>query len=167
MTLRHLGALIYFFGLDIPQYEVSKFLPNLALSTISDWYNKFRRICDIAIRDISLGNNVETVVEIDESCFGKKQKYNRGRRTNRVWVFGLYESATQKSYFEVVSNRKNETLLPIIQRVVLPNSTIFHDDWAGYRKLEELGYAHGTVCHKKEFKSVEGVCTNGIEGTAL
>lgn len=164
MQLKDLALLLYLFALDIPQYEVEKFAPYLAHSTVCDWYKKFRQICDYYIQDISLGSEVETIVEIDESVFGKKQKYNRGKKCNRVWVFGLYESSTLKSYFEVIPNRKNETLLPIIQKVVQTNATIFHDDWAGYRRLEDMGYKHGTVCHKKEFKSVEGVCTNGIEG---
>lgn len=104
------------------------------------------------------------VIEIDESLFGKKQKYNRGRKTKKEWVFGLAQRETRKTSFHVVKDRKNDTLHPIICAVVEKESTVYHDDWIGYRKLHELGFKHGTVCHKETFKSAEGVCTNTIEG---
>ena len=51
-----------------------------------------------------------------------------------------------------------------LQKVVEPGTMIFHDDWAVYQNLDNQGYSHGTVVHKYEFKSKEGVCTNTIEG---
>ena len=43
-------------------------------------------------------------------------------------------------------------------------SLYIHDDWPAYQKLDEQGYSHGTVTHKYEFKSKDGVCTNLIQG---
>ena len=104
------------------------------------------------------------IVEIDESLFGKKEKFHRGRTTKKQWVFGLAQRDTRITSFHVVADRSNATLHPLILEHVNPSAEIYHDDWAGYRKLELLGYSHGTVCHKDTFKSPEGVCTNLIEG---
>jgi transposase-like protein len=72
-----------------------------------------------------------------------------------------------------VSDRSEETLIPIIQRHVEPGATIYSDGWSSYCSLNELGYNHFTVLHKYSFKKVyvkEGtgeevqVHTNRIEG---
>ena len=59
-------------------------------------------------------------VEIDESLFGRKIKYNRGNRSKglRIWVFGLVERDSNTILLYPVSDRKETTLLPLIQRHV-------------------------------------------------
>lgn len=104
------------------------------------------------------------IIEIDESLFGKKNKYCRGKLTKKVWVFGLAQRDSRHTRFFVIPNRKNETLHPLITNHVEKGICIFHDDWSGYRKLHDMGYPHGTVVHTREFKSADGVCTNLIEG---
>jgi len=103
-------------------------------------------------------------VEIDESAFGKKTKYNRGRAYNKKWVFGMVERNTRKLCLKVVDNRRKDTLMPILEKHATKRSTIYHDDWASYRDMTSYGYKHGTVNHKNTFVSEEGVCTNTIEG---
>ena len=51
----------------------------------------------------------------------------------------------------VVVKRNAETLIPIIQRHVLPGTEIASDEWRAYSKLRELGYIHYTVNHSKNF----------------
>ena len=54
----------------------------------------------------------------------------------------------------------------MIQRRVLPGSTIVTDEWRGYNSLEEMGYTHPAVNHSVVFKDEErGACTNTAEGT--
>ena len=65
---------------------------------------------------------------------------------------------------QIVEKRDADTLVPIIQKYVKPGTTIYSDCWGAYCKLDQISFKHGTVNHSKEFKSVEGVCTNGIEG---
>lgn len=69
---------------------------------------------------------------------------------------------TQNS--QIVEKRDADTLVTIIQKYVKPETTIYSDCWGAYCKLDQIGFKHGTVNHSKEFKNVEGVCTNGIEG---
>ena len=67
-----------------------------------------------------------------------------------------------------VDNRSAETLLALIQRHVLPGTTIITDCWKGYKSdgLIELGMLHTTVNHSLHFVDpTTGAHTNGIEGT--
>jgi hypothetical protein len=68
------------------------------------------------------------IVQIDESLFNHKSKYNRGRRASKEqWVFGLADISSKPAitYMETVDKRDAATLLPIIQHVVKPG-TIIH-----------------------------------------
>ena len=55
-------------------------------------------------------------IEIDESKFGKR-KYHRGKRVDGVWVFGGIERESKRCFFEIVSDRSAETLIPIIKNM--------------------------------------------------
>ena len=159
--------IFYFFSIDLQLYQVEKMLPDIAHSTLVNYYQMLRQLCRQHWSSMKMVGNVEgfhNIIEIDESLFGKKQKYNRGRPTKKQWVFGLVERTSRKTHFRCVSDRKQDTLLPIIQSHVQQGATIYHDDWAAYRDLQFMGYEHGTVVHKYEFVSKDGVCTNTIEG---
>lgn len=67
---------------------------------------------------------------------------------------------------EMVERRNADTLLPIIQKYIKPNTTIISDLWAAYRKIGDLpeGYNHLTVNHSLNFVDPEtGACSNTIE----
>ena len=51
----------------------------------------------------------------------------------------------------IVRNRSAEELIPLIQGVVLPGSTIMSDQWAAYNSLGTLGHTHYTVNHTENF----------------
>ena len=108
------------------------------------------------------GNGVE--VEIDKSKFGKR-KYYRGHRVEGQWVFGGREKYNKRKVFMIpVENRKEETLIPIIQQWIHPGSIIHSDCWKSYNKLSKIGYTHVTVNHSKEFlNESNAACTNAIE----
>ena len=95
----------------------------------------------------------DTIVKIDESTWGNKRTYNRGRisRTND-WIFGLIQRDTGRSLaLFIVNNRSAAELLPRIQNIVLPGTTIISDQWAAYNSLNTLGYMHLTVNHSENF----------------
>ena len=55
-------------------------------------------------------------VEIDESKFGKR-KYHKGHAVEGQWVFGGREKNDKSKVFMIpVDNRKQETLIPLIQK---------------------------------------------------
>lgn len=147
-------------------------LPGIAHTTIVNFYAKLRDRVFEHIEGLKMDTFVdksENIIEIDESVFGRKRKYNRGALTkhNSVWVFGLAQRGSRKTYFVPVTDRKKETLIPIIKSKVPQESMIYHDDWASYKDLENYGYSHDVVVHKEEFVSQSGVCTNTIEGERM
>ena len=114
-------------------------------------------------------------IEIDESLFGRRIKYNRGNPNPgmKIWIFGLVERASNSLILYPVSDRTADTLIPLVQRHVAPCFTIYSDGWRQDCNLNALGYRHFTVLHKYSFKKVyvkEGteekvtVHTNQIEG---
>ncbi|KAG0438837.1 hypothetical protein DMUE_2849 [Dictyocoela muelleri] len=98
--------------------------------------------------------------------FHYRQKYHVERisQHNR-WVFGIIEvsNTLSKYYVEVVPDRSQETLLPIIHRVCRTGSVIWSDEWRGYRNLYP-SFTHLTVNHSYNFVNpVTGVHTQNIE----
>ena len=54
--------------------------------------------------------------------------YFRGERVEGQWLFGGVEKGDSSKCFLVpVENRKAETLLPLIQKHIMPRSTIVSD----------------------------------------
>ena len=85
-------------------------------------------------------------------------------RAKQRWVFGIYDPSTKEGHIELVEQRDAATLLPIIQRIVAPGTTIWSDEWAAYGQLSSLGFVHETVNHSRHFKDPDtGVCTNHVE----
>ena len=67
---------------------------------------------------------------------------------------------------EVCGDRKAETLIPIIQSTIKPNSEIWSDLWKAYGSLNNLGFTHKTVNHSENFVDPNTkVNTQKIEGT--
>jgi len=69
------------------------------------------------------------IVQIDESLFNHKPKYQRGRRASKdkeTWVFGIAETSHTPAvtYMQTVEKRDAATLLPIIERIVRLGSTV-------------------------------------------
>ena len=112
----------------------------------------------------------DDIVEIDESKFGKKRKYNRGRRHRGKWVIGLLSRTSGEFVLKAVDKRNRRTLIPIIIDHVKPRSTVYTDDWKAYGNLRYLGlgYRHRVVVHARHFVNRdavdEPVHTNTIEG---
>ena len=92
------------------------------------------------------------VVKIDEPKFAKP-KYHRGKRCgDGSWIFGGIERTDKKRFFAVpVMKRNAETLLPIIQAFIHPESIIMSNKWGAYNNISQLdeGYEHQTVNHRK------------------
>lgn len=166
MRLSDYMTLVYMFAADIPPYLVERMVPNVSQVTILSVYGRLRKLCSEKVwAGLLLGEDANgSIVEIDESYFGKSRKYNKGKVTQHIWVFGVVDSETGKLLLKCVPNRKKETLVPIMQKHVSPQATIHHDDFSTYRRLQDAGFCHGAVNHSKEFKSKDGVCTNTIEG---
>ena len=113
------------------------------------------------IRESMARQSVELVgvVHIDESLYGPRGKNNkRGwAAEKKVCLFGMIEKGGNVKVV-VVKDRKNETLIPIIEKYVSKDSEALHTDKFGvYKKLPGRGFKH-------KIKDNTTVSTNCIEG---
>ncbi|KCZ81399.1 hypothetical protein H312_01154, partial [Anncaliia algerae PRA339] len=78
--------------------------------------------------------------------------------------FVEFNEKITKCFATCIHNKKSETILPLIEKHVLPGTKIYTDEHKSYQKLNSLGFIHGTVCHKYEFVNKETrVNTQAIE----
>ena len=156
--------LVYYWCYNIPLEYVS-FQLEISETSLVDWFNFCRDVCaDILLSDNKKIGGPGHMVEIDESKFGKN-KYGYGRSVEGVWVLGGIDRETRETFFQVVKDRKEETLLPILLDNILPDTIIISDQWKSYSKLYKHFSQHLTVNHSVEFvdPSDPRVHTNNIE----
>src|SRR5215210_3916432 len=63
-----------------------------------------------------------------------------------------------------VSDAKRATVVPQVQKKVLPETTIYTDEYRVYDNLSKQGYRHSRVHHAEEIYVAGVVHTNTIEG---
>ena len=98
-------------------------------------------------------------IEVDESYFGGKRKGKRGRGAARkVPVFGLLKRGG-KVYTKIISDASGATLIPIIERKVVPDSIVYSDCWKAYNVLD---FKHFRINHSERFADAHNHI-NGIE----
>ena len=101
-------------------------------------------------------------VEADESYFGGVRKGKRGRgAAGKVAVFGLLKRRG-KVYACTVPNAKTETLIPIIEEKVTPDSIVYTDTFRSYNALDISDFHHRRIDHSKLFSQKQNHI-NGIE----
>ena len=90
LPLRLQMEILYFFGTDMQVFEVEKFT-SISHVSIIEWYKKLRILCKSFLEKdpISLGTSEGSIIEIDESLFGKKRKYHRGTG-NQVYTNNIH-----------------------------------------------------------------------------
>ena len=101
-------------------------------------------------------------IEADESYFGGKRKGKRGRgAAGKVAVFGLLKRGG-KVYTAIIPNAKTETLLPIIEEKVRPDSIVYTDTFRAYNALDVSDFHHMRINHSELFADRQNHI-NGIE----
>ena len=101
-------------------------------------------------------------IEVDESYFGGHRKGNRGRgAAGKVPVFGLLKRGG-KVYTKIISDASGTTLIPIIEKKVIPDSIVYSDCWKGYNILDVSDFKHYRINHSKLFADRQNHI-NGIE----
>ncbi len=101
-------------------------------------------------------------VEADESYFGRRRKGKRGRGAGgKVAVFGLLKRGG-KVYTAIIPNAKTETLLPIIEGKVRPDSIVYTDTFRSYNALDVSAFHHQRINHLELFADHQNH-NNGIE----
>ncbi len=105
-------------------------------------------------------------IEVDESDFGGKRKGKRGRgAAGKIPVFGLLKRGG-KVYTKLIPDASGATLIPIIERKVVPDSIVYSDFWRGDNVLDVSDFHHFRINHSKRFvdrhNHINGP-VNGIE----
>ena len=101
-------------------------------------------------------------IEVDESYFGGHRKGNRGRgAAGKVPVFGLLKRGG-RVYTQIIPDAKSSTLVPIIEKKVIPDSIVYSDCWRGYNTLDVTDFKHYRINHSKLFADRKNHI-NGIE----
>ena len=100
-------------------------------------------------------------IEVDESYFGGKRKSKRGRgAAGKIPVFGLLKRGG-KVYTKIIPDASAATLMPIIERKVVPDSIVYSDGWKGDNVLDVLDFHHFRINHS-EFFADDQTHINGI-----
>ena len=124
----------------------------------------FQRLREIIVDELEQ-ESYETFdgeIEVDESYFGGARKGNRGRdAAGKVPVFGLLKR-NGKVYTKIIPDASGASLLPIIERKVIPDSIVYSDCWRGYNVLDVSGFKHYRINHSKLFADKQNHI-NGIE----
>jgi len=71
---------------------------------------------------------------------GENKVQQRTSSPTALGLWHLYDPETKQEYIQLVTARNAATLLPIIQRVVEPGSTIWSDKWQAYWPVRCLGF---------------------------
>ena len=101
-------------------------------------------------------------IEADESYFGGVRKGKRGRgAAGKIAVFGLLKRGG-KVYTAIIPNARTETLLPIIEEQIAPDSIVYTDTFCAYNALDVSAFHHHRINHSELFAE-RGNHINGIE----
>jgi transposase len=109
-------------------------------------------------------------VEMDETYFGGRRKGYRGRPgagdKKKSPIVGIVERKTGKSRIiaKATQNVNADTLTGMVKEYVLPESTIFTDDFSGYDRLKNHGFTHHRINHSAKVWVMGNIHTNTIEG---
>ena len=115
----------------------------------------FHRLREIIAWQLDEASPLAGEVEVDGSYFGGKRKGKRGRgAAGKVPVFGILKRGG-KVYTKMIPNARAETLIPIINRMILPDSIVYTDTWASYNALDISDFRHVRINHSELFADKE------------
>ncbi len=129
--------------------------------TASYFFLRLREVIALELERES-GAMVGGGIEVDESYFGGKRKGRRGRgAAGKIPVFGLLKRGG-KVYTKTIPDASGSTLLPIIERKIVPDSIVYSDCRRGYNVLDVSGFKHFRINHSESFANKQNHI-NGIE----
>jgi transposase len=106
-------------------------------------------------------------VEMDETYVGGRRKGKTGRPgrgdRKKTPVFGMVERGG-RVVASKVADASALSLMPQIEKRVLPESVVYTDEWKSYNRLARSGYQHRRIHHSQEIYVMGDVHTNTIEG---
>ena len=108
------------------------------------FYRKIRQVIAYHL-ELQADEVFDGSVELDESYFGGQRKGKRARgAAGKVAVFGILKRYG-KVYTIVVENTKQDTLLPVIKRKIMPDSIVYTDCYKSYDVLDVSEFTHHRI----------------------
>ena len=157
LTARQQGKLIEYFVAGATARAASE-LVGVQSNTAIRFFMRLRQLIASKLPSYPLSGEVEA----DKSYFGGVCKGKRGRgAAGKVAVFGLLKRGG-KVYTAIIPNAKTETLLPIIEEKVRPDSIVYTDTFRSYDALDVSEFKHQRINHSKRFADQRNHI-NGIE----
>jgi transposase len=106
-------------------------------------------------------------VEMDETYIGGKRRGDKrgrpGKDSHKVPVAGVVQRKGKVAAL-VTKDVKKRTLMPIVEKKVLPETMVYTDELKSYDDLGEKGYKHERIPHAEIVGVVGNIHTNTIEG---
>jgi len=155
------SRLLEFFVLEVTARSAANLL-GIQANTAALFYHKIRQVivANLAFQedDIFAGE-----IELDESYFGGHRKGKRGRgAAGKMVVFGILKRGG-KVYTKVIQDTKTNTLFPIIQKKIVPDSVVYTDCYQSYNVLDVSEFHHYRINHSTHFGEQKFNHINGIE----
>lgn len=173
LSLPQLVTILYGWALELPQRQVA-YEGCVTERVVGEWYARLREICAtyVARTRCKVGSNSCTI-SIDENAMTHRPKASnrRARSTpgSQVWLFGGICNEHREIFLELVpteTGRTATTMLRLIKENIAPGATIWSDEFASYKRIDQqgMGWTHRTVKHLSHYKCpVWGTCTNPVE----
>lgn len=106
-------------------------------------------------------------VEMDETYYGGRRKGYIGRPGSgdkkKTPIIGVVERSG-RIVAKAATNVNAETLTDMVKEYVMPESTVFTDDFSGYDRLSKHGYTHHRIKHSEKVYVMGNIHTNTVEG---
>jgi transposase len=114
-------------------------------------------------------------VEMDETYYGGVRKFGRGRPMRgdrgKTPIVGIVERKG-RAVARATKDATGATLLPLVRDYVLPESTVYTDEWKAYGGIENIqkpdgtkaGLVHRRINHKAHVYVHGDIHTNSVEG---
>lgn len=128
-------------------------------NTAASFFTRLRRLI---ADEMEKASPFSGEIEVDESYFGGVRKGKRGRgAAGKVPVFGLLKRSG-RVYTVMIPNAKRSTLLPIMERMIQPDSIVYTDSFSSYDALDVSSFHHIRINHSERFADKQNHI-NGIE----
>ena len=115
----------------------------------------YTRIRTVIAEETQKASSVCGEIEVDESYFGGRRKGKRGRGAGgKVPVFGLLKRGG-RVYTVMIPNARTDTLMPIMERLIQPDSIVYTDGFSSYDALDVSDFHHVRINPRR------GSSTNG------
>ena len=155
------SRLLDFFVLEVTARSAANLL-GIQANTAALFYHKIRQVivANLAFYEDEV---FAGEVELDESYFGGHRKGKRGRgAAGKMVVFGILKRGG-KVYTKVIQDTKTNTILPIIQKKIVPDSVVYTDCYRSYNVLDVSEFHHYRINHSTHFAEQKFNHINGIE----